>query len=390
MRRTFILLSLFFGLFLSSPLHAQSTAQVSNPDIGVNLLGLYQNSNRGNESHRPAPNGFSLQAVELQFTSDVDPLFRAEALIGMHREREHSESFWHAEEHHEGDEHEEEHEDHAEEEHEGDGEEAHAHAGGFHVAPEEVFIETLALPIVTVKAGKFKTAITRHNTLHTHSYPFVDAPLVHRKLLGPEGLNSTGVSTAALLPLPWYSELTFQAVEDNAPLFASENANEVLGIARLRQLWDLTSSSTLDLGVSGAQGPNEFEEKTTIAAADLTVKWRPTEKGRYSALSWTTEFVQVNKQGLEHEPVRGGVASWLRYQFARRWWVQYRAEKLGLPEPEEEDPTTRQSVLLGFFPSEFSALRLQYDRLRDERDEPEDRLALQMNVSIGAHPAHTY
>ena len=64
---------------------------------------------------------------------------------------------------------------------------------------------------------------------------------------------------------------------------------------------------------------------------------------------------------------------------------------LGLPHEDAFAPQNKQSALLGFFPSEFSGLRLQYDHLTTAGKSPDDHtLALQYSVSIGAHPAHAY
>jgi hypothetical protein len=81
----------------------------------------------------------------------------------------------------------------------------------------------------------------------------------------------------------------------------------------------------------------------------------------------------------------------VQYQFSQRWWAQARYEYVGAPQESGFAAQTKQSALLGFFPSEFSGLRLQYDHLRvagAERDE--HTIAFQYNISIGAHPAHAY
>jgi len=372
---------------LSAPAQAQEAkpgaAKALNPDVSANVLGLYRNGNRGNDAHDEAPNGFSLQEVELQFSADVDPFFRATAILGIHREHSHAE------------EHEEEEATAAEEEEEEEGEahEEHEHGeAGYTIEPEEAFIETIALPVVAVKAGKFYTALGKHNTLHTHAFPFIDAPLANQRLLGDHGLNDVGVSVATLLPAPWFSELTVQGLSGESELFASENANEMLYVGRFRNLFELSDALTFDLGVSGATGENETNDQSTLAGADVTVKWRPVEGGKYSSLSWTTEFLQADQGGAadDVDGKRGGVGSWVQWQFAQRWWVQARAEQFGIPKPDYAEVENKQSYLIGFFPSEFSALRAQYDRLDDGAGDPEERFSLQMNVSIGAHPAHAY
>ena len=50
----------------------------------------------------------------------------------------------------------------------------------------------------------------------------------------------------------------------------------------------------------------------------------------------------------------------------------------------------KQSLLLAYVPSEFSALRLQYDHRNNGMRADEHKILLQLNFTIGAHPAHAY
>jgi hypothetical protein len=328
-----------------------------NPDISANFLGLAEwGSGLSDDFSQMPRNGLSLQEAEIQFNADVDPYFRAAVLLSVAQE--------------EG-------------------------SRGFGIDPEEVYLETISLPYVTVKAGKFKLALGRHNQLHTHAFPFIDAPLIHQLLLGDEGLNEVGVSVAALLPINWYSEVIVQGFSPgNEALFNSTQSRNIAGLARLRNLWDLNSDLTFELGVSGTAGKNGSEQTSSVIEADLTFKWRPSAGGKYRALIWSTEYLDSNRDGFEDEAGQsiaklGGVATWLQFQFAERWWIQGRYEYVGIPREDALEKMQKQSALLGFFPSEFSGLRLQYDHLYANATH-DHTVALQFNISIGAHPAHAY
>jgi len=78
----------------------------------------------------------------------------------------------------------------------------------------------------------------------------------------------------------------------------------------------------------------------------------------------------------------------MQYQFARRGWIQARYDVFGLPKIEPERDT-RFSALLALVTSEFSALRLQYN-LNREGGQNIHQVAMQLNVTLGAHPAHAY
>lgn len=362
----FISLVFSFCLLFCTQTHAQTHGIMSsqqksfNPDIGVNFLGLLQRGTALSSERSKTPhNGLSLQEAELQFNADVDVYFKAVALFSVAQKSDSTD---------------------------------------FGFDPEEVYVESLSLPSITVRAGKFKLALGKHNQLHTHAFPFIDAPLIQQQLLGDEGLNEVGISTAALLPTVWYSELILQAFNpSNETLYNSRSSGDVGGLARVKSLWDLTDDLTLELGASGTTGENQFGRTSTALGGDLTFKWRPSVGGKYQALIWSTEYLdgkrlgQKNSDTGEEQEQLGGLATWLQYQFAQRWWAQVRHEFVGLPRAQALSSQNKQSALIGFFPSEFSGVRLQYDWLRNHsKDKAEHTIAIQYNISIGAHPAHAY
>ncbi len=366
--RAFSIVSCFFTPLAFAA--SETGGRGLNPDISVNFLGLAQHGTAysGNLKDKPR-NGLSLQEAELQFTADVDPYLRANALFSVGQE---------------------------------------SGSASYSVSPEEVFLETISLPYVTIRAGKFKMALGRHNQLHAHAFPFISAPLIHTRILGDEGLNDAGISASALIPAPWFSEFTLQAFSlRNETLFGYNVAGDVGALARWKNLWDLRDSLTMELGFSGARGKNSRGVVAHIWESDLTFKWRPTESTRQLALIWSTEYLQAKRTGLNQDRTvnvngsdvtvqdslerLGGVATWLQFQFARRWWIQGRYEYSGLVHSPAVSEATKESALLAFLPSEFSAIRLQYDWIQDKsRPRKDHAIALQYNVSIGAHPAHTY
>lgn len=336
----------------------------SNPDIGMNLLMLYRNSNRGNDSSVEERNGASIDEVELQFTSDVDAYWRLVGTLAIHQEynagppptRENV------------------------------------------VEAEEAFTESLALPYVTLKIGKFKAAMGKHNQLHAHAYPFIDAPLMNKTLLGGEGLNDAGVSLAYLIPVSWFSELTLQALSgqgEGLDYYAGTSANDSVSLAHLKNLWDLSDDLTFEFGASGATGQNSFAATTNLFGIDMTLKWRP-GGSQERAVVWSTEALKREFDQTAAQERDGGVASWIQYQVSKRWWAQVRGEYL---QAQQQDPAStsplpelqrKQSLLVGYVPTEFSAVRVQYDHLYDGAIEDEQRVLVQFNYSIGAHPAHAY
>ncbi len=384
MNRIFCLL-LYFLFLLSFDTYGQgakasqvSTKKSLNPDISVNFLSSYKNSKRQGDNHSDENSGFALDEVELQFLADVDPYLRATATFSVHPVEEVTSMV----------------------PEEGapvgatDEEMSDAPATppekSWGAEPEEVYVETTQLPYIMLKLGRFHAALGHHNTLHAHAYPFLDAPLINQKLLGDEGLVETGLSLSALLPLPWFSEVTAQGLQGDSPLlFSSSSSSDLASVYRLRNLFDINDETTFDLGLSGAQGANYFSEHTYIHGADISLKWRPSEGGKYRALIVAAEYLSGTINGRLEEKELEGYVAWIQYQFSERWWVQMRSEEVNNRE-KNGAITQKISALVGFFPSEFSGIRLQYDQTHDALDKPLESIALQGIITIGAHPAHAY
>ncbi len=348
--------SLIFGMTLFSlGLTAQAQTKAFNPDISVNFLGLFERgTNISNDRTQVPHNGFSLQEAEVQFLSDVDPYLKASALLSVSQ---------------------------------------NPGTTDFGISPEEVFLESTSIPNITLKAGKFKMALGKHNQLHTHAFPFIDAPLIHQALLGDEGLNDAGISASVLIPAHWYSEMIVQGFSlSNDTLYKSTNSGSIGGLAHFKNLFDLTDDLTLEFGASGTEGNNQWGKTSSVFGSDLTFKWRPAEGGKYKAFIWSTEYLNGNRPGMSTDTAHlGGLATWIQYQFAERWWAEGRYEFVGLPYSSEIPLQNKQSALLAFFPSEFSGFRIQYDHLMTAGKAVQDHaIAFQYNVTIGAHPAHAY
>src|SRR5207245_9220461 len=90
------------------------------------------------------------------------------------------------------------------------------------VDPEEVWARSTSIPGIQLKLGKIRGTFGKHGLLHTHAFPFVQAPIVMANTIGEEGFKDAGLEAAWLTPLPWFSELTggvYQAtaVDGDAP-----------------------------------------------------------------------------------------------------------------------------------------------------------------------------
>jgi len=332
-----------------------------NPAISVNglFLGGFSSSPRttnrltGLDFH----NGFNFQEAEFQFTADVDPYWKANFILAIDRSGE--------------------------------------------TELEEGYVTSEQLPYdllprnTSLKLGKFFAGFGKHNLLHAHQFPFIDQPLVSQSAFGSEGLKEPGVSLAYLLPSSWFSELTFQGMAgENESLFRfSEDAKRRGAyLGHWKNFFDLSDSTTLEVGNSYLAGRNSDSRHRLSQAVglDVTLKWRPLQMATERALIWQSEYMYFTRdRGREPFTRGGGMYFSLQYQFARRWWVQGRYDLLGVPK-FDDGRKHRWRTLLAFVPSEFSAIRLQHSYTTQERGRPVNQLLLQLNFTIGSHPAHQY
>ena len=324
---------------------ATGLSRAFNPAISAN--GLFLGSYTSREQADVAPGtGLQVQEMEVQFTSFVDSYLKADLILSL--------------------------------------------PGGEGIETEEGFVTTQGLPYnLNLKVGKFYAELGRHNTLHTHAFPFIDPPLVLTRFLGEEGLNETGLSLSALLPAPWYAELSGQVLNGDNPLFASPKGKDLLYLGHLKNFWDLGDAATAELGGSWAAGQNRDQALSFLAGVDLTLKWRPPRRALYRGLVWQSEYLYARQSLSSGRRAQGGLYSLVQYQFTHRWWLEGRYDLFGLPQVQAEGREHRLSGLLAFVPSEFSALRFQY-RHTDAGSGGENQVLAQLNFTIGSHPAHRY
>ena len=344
---------------LSSLDKVRSISRAFNPAISVNglFLGGWASSvDASNElTGLNFENGFNLQEAEFRFTSDVDPYFKADMTVAINRE--------------------------------GD------------VELEEGFVTSNQLPGdimprgLSLKMGKFFTEFGKHNLLHSHQFPFIDRPLISESVFGDEGLNEPAAGLNYLLPIPWFSEFTFQGMQgDNASLFVLSGDASPQGafLGHWKNFFDLSDESTLEFGNSYVGGRNSGSGYSQAIGVDLTLKWIPLNRAQDRALIWQNEYIysSIDQDNRERSKT-GGLYTSLQYRLSRLWWLQGRYDLLGAPN-SGEGVDHKWTILAALVPSEFSALRLQYSRTQQEFGEDIDQILFQLNYTLGSHPAHKY
>ena len=325
--------------------NASAMSKIFNPDIAVvgNFVGA---AGRNEIDPRPA---MQLDEAELSFQAVVDPYARADFFLAASPE-------------------------------------------GLEV--EEGFLTFPTLPGgLLMKVGKLKAQFGKANTLHSHALPWVDQPLVVKNLLGgEEGFNDSGISVSKLILNPvLFLEATGEIYQGQNELFASTKRNDLAYVGRLRGYRDVTEAVNLDLGTSFAYGHNDNEERLTtrVFGIDATLRYRPLRRAIYRRFLARTELLW-SRRGEENGDVRSfGMYGSADYQFARRWFGGARYD---WSERDYDSSLVDKgpSLLVTYWPSEFSQIRGQYRRTRYAEGAVANELLFQFLFSIGAHGAHTF
>ncbi len=268
------------------------------------------------------------------------------------------------------------------------------------VGVEEGYITFTALPASFVaRVGKMRAAFGKVNTMHNHVLPFVDRPLVTQNLVGGEdGIDDAGLSVERIIPFPKgiFLSATGQVFRGDSGsgdelLFQSHSKSDVSTVAHLRGYKDLTESTNLELGASYARGHNELGTNfiTSLYGIDATLRWKPLRRAIYNSFVARSEFIWSQRHEQPFEQRAFGMYASGEYQFKRRWFLGGRYD--WTDRAREANLTDKGgSVILTYWPSEFSQVRGQYRFTDYAGDHKANELLLQVLFSLGAHGAHPF
>jgi len=322
-------------------------AKVLNPDIAVigDFLGA-----AGNSAGRPTPS-FEMHESELALQAILDPYARADFFISF---------------------------------------------GEQGVNLEEGYLTFPALKGgFQLRVGKMRAAFGKVNTLHNHVLPWTDRPLVTQNLVGGEdGINDAGLALSRIFagPNQIFLEGTAQVFRgDSDDLFHSYKRNDVSTVEHLRAYRDITESTNLDLGASYSRGHSVLgpDVINQLYGVDATVRWKPLRRAIYHSFIGRSEFVW-SRIGLPKTTTPFGFYVSSDYQFARRWFVGGRFDRSERLQNLSLLQDTGGSLVLTYWPSEFSQIRGQLRRIRYGEGLTANEFLFQFQFSIGAHGAHPF
>ncbi len=287
---------------------------------------------------------------------------------------------------------------------------------------EEAYLETRQLGSgLTLRAGRFLSGIGYHNGVHAHAWSFVDAPLVYRAMLAT-AYGDDGVQLRWVAPLDFLLELGAERFRgDNFPAGGGAGGGNGVGTFFVRIGDDLGASHAWRIGLSQYRGraegrasgdedaPDRFTGSSRLRGVDLVWKWAPDGNARYRSLVIQFERFRREEDGnftpnggsaLVYSGSQSGYYLQTVYQFRPRWRAGLRLDRLeassvnatlaGTTLDAQDHRPERRSAMVDFSNSEFSRVRLQFNR-DDSRPGTTDRQwFVQYITSLGAHGAHTF
>jgi hypothetical protein len=249
---------------------------------------------------------------------------------------------------------------------------------------------------------------------------------------GEDGIDDAGLSLSRILPSPkgLFLEGTAQVFRgDSENVFAATRRSQVSTVGHLRAYSDLSESTNLEMGFSYARGHSPFADGwNQLYGGDVTLRWKPLRRAIYHSFTARSEFVWARTPTQPN--VLSGIASFAAappvlakpfgyyvsadYQFARRWFLGGRFDRSERGQCLPTNPATSTacaiglipngflssnlplvrdtggSLLLTYWPSEFSQIRGQLRRTRYGEGLTANELVFQFMFSMGAHGAHPF
>ena len=372
-----------------------------NPAISVIIDGVYASYKTNPEDYRIpgfalggeaelSPEGFSLGHSEIVFSSNIDDKFYGQFTLAIAE-----------------------------------------HDNELEVEMEEAFFETLSLGGgSTVRGGRFYSALGYLNQQHEHAWDFKDAPLVYCALFGCQYFDD-GLRLSVILPTALFVELGGEAFSGRKFPAGGEHDGVGSWVAFANIGGDIGASHSWQAGASywsadriereyGGHAHNSaaeitiFEGDSRIVGLNAIYKWAP--GGNYLERNVKLQFeyfdredegnlTLLNSSPLETSTLDSRQDGWYAqatWKLARSWRTGIRYDRLD-SDNKGSDPGVldeagllsnghrpeRASIMAEWVPSEYSRIRLQYNR-DDSYQVSDDQIFLQYTFSIGSHGAHAF
>jgi len=255
---------------------------------------------------------------------------------------------------------------------------------------EEAFLSIeRGLPMnLGFRAGKMRPDFGKINQEHMHTYYYILSSEPVQIVLGNEMWGSLGLEGNLMLPLPWYSNISFGIFQEGITQHhhdeeVEEHENEEVGKAlsgRLSHFFDLNSVTHIEVGTSYYVELENTE--ANILGADFKFKWRP---DTYRSIILQGDY--FHKNGHDNESINAGYL-WANYQFNRIWNAGI---ILDYSNDIEEETYKSFGLFAGFSPvEESSVFRFRVHQEYHGDDNPNLAFVAQVLWSLGPHKPHQF
>lgn len=384
----------------------KSSSSRFNPDVSLILQGMYAHMDDVEERHltgfmqgghdHGGERGFSIDHTELTLSANVDQIFRGYANFAV-----------------------------ADEE----------------VEVEEAWFQTLGLGKgLSLKGGRFLSAMGYQNEQHPHAWDFADNNLAYKALFG-EAYGQDGLQLKWVAPTDVFIEPFVEMGRGAHFPGTGRNKNGAGAVAAgVHMGGDVGASNSWRAGVShlrtkaksrafeghdpaDAEVAGDFSGKSKTWLADFVWKWAPNGNHKTKHFKFAAEYFRRSESGTlncddadpanpsacngglsgPYKSAQSGLYAQAVYQFMPQWRAGYRYDKLWRGDADfngadiggtiaslaDYNPA-RHSLMLDWSPSEFSRIRLQYSKDKSMQGQNENQWFVQYIHSLGAHGAHKF
>ena len=380
---------------------SQTTNSGFNPAISVILDGVFASYKNNPEDYALsgyalggeaglAPEGFSLGHSEISLSNNIDDKFFGQFTLAIAE-----------------------------------------HDGSTVVELEEAFFETLALGSgFSVRGGRFYSGIGYLNQQHEHAWDFQDAPLIYRGLFGNQYFDD-GLRLTYIMPTDLYIELGSEVFAGGKYPAGGQHSGAGSWTAFVNLGGDIGVSHSWQTGISywsaddierqygghdhgGVGEVPSFAGDSNIVGLNAIYKWAPNGNYREQNVKLQFEYFNRDEEGdlimLNSDPVEASTLNsrqdgWYAqviWQFVRTWSVGLRYDMVDSDNTGSDEAVLdeaglvshghipkRASLMAQWVPSEYSRIRLQYNR-DDSYQVSDNQVFLQYTFSMGAHGAHQF